>query len=183
MPADKYIALDTTTGRLRQVSATDQSTGAAQAGDVVALDATGKLDPSLLPSGVGGGGQVVAINTTEALTAGDWVNIFNSSGQKACRKALAQDATKPAHGYVLESYGSGVLANVYIGGVNSKIALTGFAVADIGARAFLSPTTSGGTTKTMPQTAGQLVQAVGSVIDVDANNVSVEMEFGEQIIF
>lgn len=184
MAGKKYIQLDTTTGKLKQVAATDQSLGAGNAGDIVALDSSGKIDASLLPSGGGGGGGTVhAITCTEALDAGSWVNIYNNSGTKACRKALAQDATKQAHGFVTQSYSAGTVANVNVDGTNNKIPVAGFSVSDIGLRVFLSPSTSGACTKTCPSTAGNLVQSLGTIVDVDGTNVSVELDFGEQIIF
>jgi hypothetical protein len=182
--AKKYVELDTTNGRLKQRTATDNSGGGTNAGDIVALDSGGKLDPSLFPSGVGGGGQVLSIPTSEAVAAGDWINIYNSGGVKTARKALATAADKPAHGYVVAAFGSGATASVYIGGVNNKVALGSFVVADIGSRAFLSAATSGATIKSISGfSTGNLVQALGSVVDVDASFVSVEMDFGEPILF
>jgi hypothetical protein len=180
--AKKYIELNVTTGRLQQRQATDTSAGAGNAGDVIALDSSGKIDASLLPSGATGSGTVLAIQCTENLAAGDWVNVFNNSGTKACRKALATDTTKPAHGYVVQAYTSGASANVYFGGMNAVIPLGSFAVGDIGSRVFLSPSTSGATTKTCPSTTGNLVQPVGSVIDVTGSEISVEVDFGEQVV-
>lgn len=185
MAGKKYISLDTTTGKLKQVAATDQSLGAGNAGDIVALDSSGKIDPSCLPSGSGEGtgGTVHAMTCTEALDAGSWVNIYNNSGTRACRKALAQDATKPANGFVKTSYSAGVTANVYVDGTNDKIPVAGFSAADLSARVFLSPSVAGGCTKTCPSTSGNLVQPLGCIVGIDGTNVSIELDFGEQIIF
>ena len=48
----------------------------------------------------GGGADTGTVTTSEALAAGDLVNIWNSSGAKA-RKADATTAGKEAHGFVL----------------------------------------------------------------------------------
>ena len=182
MAGKKYITLDTTTGRLKQIAATDQSQGSGNAGDLVALGSDGKIDSSMISSG-SGGASVEAMVCTEALDAGSWVNIYNNNGTRACRKALAQDATKPAHGFVTQSYSSGVTANVYTGGLNSKIPASGFAASDIGSRMFLSPAVSGAGTKTCPNTSGNLVQPLGEIVNVDANYCYVAMDLGEQVVF
>jgi hypothetical protein len=53
MPADKYIALDTASGRFTRVTATVVSSGAANAGEIPALDDDGLLDPSVIPNTTG----------------------------------------------------------------------------------------------------------------------------------
>ena len=179
--AKKYIELDTSSGRLRQRTATDVSSGAGNAGDIPALDSTGTLDPSLFPSSIGGDGTVLAMVCTENLADGDWVNVYNNAGTRSCRKALATDATKPAHGYVLQAYTSGATASVYFGGMNTHVALGSFVAADMGLTAFLSAGTSGATTKTCPSSSGNLVQPLGSIVEV-ASTVTVRADFGPQIV-
>jgi len=175
-----YLDIDTTTGRLTRKSASDSSTGSPDAGKVVALASNGKIDPTMIDStALGGGGD--AIVCTEALTAGDWVNIYLSGGVRKCRKALAQDGTKPAHGFVTASYTSGSTATVYRSGTNTKVPLTGFTASDIGAALFLSATTSGGSTKTPPSTSGQMLQRIGYISDVNSL-VEVQLDFGYEII-
>lgn len=136
---DKYLAVDLTNGRFKQVPGTVTSSGAAQAGQLVALGADGKLDPSVVGSGSGAGGDVQNTTATEALNAGDWVNLYNNSGSAAARKALAQDGTKPARGFVLVFVGAGSAVNVYLSGVNAKIPVSGFSANDIGKNVFCRP--------------------------------------------
>jgi hypothetical protein len=178
MSAKKYTYLDTTTIRHTERSATQVSTGASNAGDIIALDETGHIDTSLLPST--GGASSDAIVATEAIAAGDWVNVYNNVGTRACRKAIAADATKPAAGFVTAAFSAGATASVYKVGDNTKVALTGFTVADIGARVFLSPTVGGGTIKTCPA-AGNLLQPLGTVTDVSGTFVTVAMGLGDQV--
>ena len=47
--ADKYLGIDSN-GVTSEVEGTVASAGAANAGDIVALDASGKLDSTVLPS-------------------------------------------------------------------------------------------------------------------------------------
>jgi hypothetical protein len=179
MAAKKYITLDTATGRFRQNTATQVSAGSANGGDIVALGDDGKIDSSMMPSS--GTDSTDSIVCTEALAQGDWVNIYNNGGTRACRKALAADATKPAHGFVSSAYTSGQSASVSKKGDNAKVALTGFVAADIGSRVFLSAATGGATTKTCPSTVGNLVQPLGTVSDVTGSFVIVAMEQAEQV--
>ena len=175
-----YLDIDTTTGRLARKSATDTSAGASDGGKVIALASNGKIDPTLIDStALGGGGD--AIVCTEALSAGDWVNIYLSGGVRKCRKALATDASKPAHGFVTSAFSSGATATVYRSGTNTKVGLTGFTSSDIGTPVFLSATTSGATTKTPPSTIGQLLQRLGYVSDVNSL-VEAQLDFGYEIL-
>jgi len=178
MAAKNYTVLDITTVRLTQKAATQVSTGAANAGDIVALGEDGKIDTSLIPSG--GAEATDAVVCTEVLSAGDWINLYNNAGTKACRRAIATDTTKPVNGFVTAAYTSGQTAQVSKKGDNTKVALTGFVIADIGKRVFLSATTAGGTTKLCPQ-AGSLLQPLGSISDVSVSFVTVTVDFGEQI--
>lgn len=136
------------------------SAGAGDAGKIPALDASGRLDSTFLPVGVGA--DTAVITTSEALTAGDLVNIYNNSGAKV-RKADATAAGKEAHGFVLASYGSGVSATVYFEGTNTGV--TGLTP---GAQ-FLA-TTAGAATATAPSAAGNIVQRVGFAVSATAMN-------------
>ena len=146
----KYVANNA--GTLTEVSGLATSAGAGDAGKLVQTDGAGKLDNSLMPVGIGADTQV--ITTSEALAAGDLVNIWNSTGAKA-RKADASAAGKEAHGFVLAAFGSAAAATVYFEGTISG--LTGLTPGP----QFLSASTAGGSTATAPSTAGNVVQRVG----------------------
>lgn len=177
----KYTVFDTTTVKFKQVTATTVSLGVGNAGDIPALGSNGKLDSSMIDSAAGG--SVHAMVCTENLSAGDWVHIYNNAGTRACRKALATDATKPACGYVKESATAGTVASVYVSGTNEKIPVAGFSMADLSLRAFLSATTVGGTVKVVSSfTTGNLIQSLGTIVGVDSTYVYVEVAFGEQIV-
>jgi len=154
--ADKYIRNNA--GTLTEKEATVVSAGAGDAGEIVALDNTGKLDNSVLPVGIGADTAVVTAG--EALAAGDFVNIYNDTGAKV-RKADATTAGKEAHGFVLESVDNGDPATVYFEGTNTQVS---GATAGI---VFLA-TSAGGFTSTAPSSTGNVVQKLGVAISATA---------------
>lgn len=166
---NKYVAL--VSGKLKEVVALVTSSGAGDAGKIVALDSSGRLDQSVMPVGIGA--NVVVATASEALTAGDFVNLYDSSGLKV-RKADATNSTKPANGFVLANVAQDAQATVYLlGEVNTQLSsLT------VGADYYLS-TTPGGVTTTPPSTAGNIVQYLGRAHSATAmqfaNVVTVEV--------
>jgi hypothetical protein len=133
------------------VNSKTTSAGAADAGKVAALDASGKLDNTMMPVGIGADSTVMV--ASEALSAGDFVNIWNSTGAKV-RKADATTSGKEAHGFVLSAVASAGNATVYFEGSNT--AVTGQTPGGV----FLA-TTAGGATSTAPIASGNIVQGIG----------------------
>lgn len=129
------------------------SAGAGDAGRIVKLDASGKLDMTLLPAGLGS--ETRSMQASEALAAGDLVNIWNSGGPRM-RKADATSAGKEAHGFVLSAIASGASGTLY----PEENVVSGLSGLTPGARQFLSAT-AGGRTETVPATGGQVAQIVG----------------------
>jgi len=170
----KYLSLNTD-GSLQEVSPVVSSAGAGDASKLAQTDSTGKFDISLMPTGIGADTQ--SIVTTEALAAGDFVNIYNNAGTRNCRKAIAADNTKPAHGFVLSSFAGSATALVYVRGLNTMVALGSFIAANVGSYAFLSPSTSGGATTTIPNTTGQIAQVLGPI---EAVGATVTINFSQQ---
>lgn len=152
-------------GALTEVFGLQTSAGAADAGKIPALDATGRLDTSLMPTGVAA--DVELIPASENLTAGDFVNIHVASGTKV-RKADAS-ASKEAHGFVLANVVSPANATVFFEGRNT--AVTGRTA---GARQFLSDTTPGGVTETAPTASGRLVQVLGVATSTTTINTEID---------
>ena len=132
------------------LSEIDSSTANA----IVAADATGKIDISFMPTGVGA--EVVVCVTSENLTAGDFVNLYLNGGVITARKADATTNAKPAHGFVTANVTSPANATVYMES-NTNTAVTGLT---IGSDYWLS-TTPGGVTTTAPSAAGNIVQYIG----------------------
>ena len=143
------------------VNSKTSSAGAGDAGKVVALDGSGRIDNSMMPVGIGA--DTKQITASEALAAGDFVNVWDSTGAKV-RKA---DATteKPAHGFVLAAVSSGATATVYFEGMNT--AVTG----QTPGRVFLA-TTAGKATSTAPSAAGNIIQKLG--VAVSATEINFE---------
>lgn len=150
------------------LNAANVSAGAGDADKIVQLDASGRIDNTMMPVGIGA--DTAAITTSEALTAGDFVNIHNSSGAKV-RKADATSAGKEAHGFVLSSYGSAVSATVYFEGTNTGVS------GQTPGPVFLQ-TTAGTAGATVPSTAGNVVQKLG----VATSATTINFERGEQIV-
>lgn len=151
--AEKFIRNNA--GVLTEKQAKDVSTGPSDAGEIVALDNTGRLDLSMMPVGIGP--DVYQIITSESLAAGDFINVFNNSGVATVRKADASTTGKFAHGYVLESSNGGDPCTVYFEGTNTQV--TGATPG----QNFLS-TTAGGFAPTAPTGAGNVVQRLGVAV-------------------
>ncbi len=152
--ADKAIQL--VSGKLTQVEATVVSTGVSEAGDIVALDSTGKIDVSVLPTGVGP--NVKLIEASENIGAGKYVNVYDNVGTPNVRLADNSNS-REAHGFLLTAVTTGNNATVYFEGTNDD--LSGLTA---GVRQFLG--TAGGVTATPPTFAGgaQISQLVGTSI-------------------
>lgn len=152
--ADK--PLQVVAGRLTEVEAKVSSAGAGDSGKIVALDTAGKIDTSMMPTGVAA--DITIVNASENLAAGDFVNIWDSSGAKA-RKADATAAGKEAVGFVLGAVTSGAAASVYHEGANTSVSgLT------VGARYYLSAASPGLPTATPPDAAGNVLQFLGHAV-------------------
>jgi hypothetical protein len=155
--AEKYLKVGTT-GNLEEVEATVQSSGAADAGKIVALGSDGKLDDTVMPEGIGA--EVIVVQAGEDLAANDVVNIYDDAGTLKARKADATDATKPAVGYVKEAATAGSNVSVYTDGF---LPGSGFTT---GSKYFLA-TTPGQVTTTPPGGSGNIVQYIGRAISTD----------------
>lgn len=134
------------------VNSKTSSAGAGDSGKLPALDGAGKLDTSFMPTGIGA--DTASITASEALSAGDLINIWDSTGTFKVRKADATTSGKEAHGFVLSAVSSGASATVYFEGSNTG--KTGLSPG----KQFLS-TTAGGCTTTAPSGSGNVVQVVG----------------------
>lgn len=156
--------------RPTEVEANVTSAGADDAGKLVALGSDGRLDDTVMPTGIGKDAKVIV--ASEALTAGDYVNIHNNAGTANVRKADASAASagKQAHGFVLDNVLISAEAIVYFEGANT--ALTGLTP---GVTYVLSNVTPGGVLalSSAPTTAGHLLQTLG--IATGATEINVEI--------
>lgn len=159
MAGDKFLYNNA--GTITEKVSNQTSAGAADAGKIVALDSTGRIDNSMMPTGIGA--DTATITASEALAAGDLVNVWNSTGAKV-RKADASTSGKEAHGFVLAAVANGATATVYFEGTDTQV--TGLTP---GVQ-FLSATTPGAATATAPSGTGQVVQRVGFATAATALN-------------
>jgi hypothetical protein len=97
-------------GKMKQVFAIITSAGAGDSGKIPALDAAGKLDNSFMPAGIGA--NTVSAVTSENLTAGDFVNIYDNAAVMTIRKA-DNSTNREAWGYVTAATTSPASATVY----------------------------------------------------------------------
>lgn len=154
MAAPRYVNL--VSGVLTQIAAVETGPASGPAEQIVSTNASGMIDVTLMPTGVGP--DVMVINCTENLAAGDFVNIYNNSGAFACRRADGSTTGKTANGFVLSAFTSGTNATVYLGGINTQVT----AAAAFAGEIYLSDATPGGFTSTPPSTAGHTVQRIGT---------------------
>lgn len=108
MAGKKYMAR--VNGQTILIAATQASAGAANGGDLVALGADGKLDPSVYNAGTGV--TTTPYPATEAIGAGKFVNIYSASGTMSIRLADNSNS-RPANGFVLTAVANGAQGAVY----------------------------------------------------------------------
>lgn len=159
MAAKKFLRL--VGGVITEIFGIQTSAGAGNAGDLVALDDTGRIDGSMMPVGIGA--DTALISASEALAAGDFVNVWDSAGAFKVRKADATVAGKEAHGFVLAAVASGSDATVYFEGTNTQV--TGQTPGDV----FLQ-TTAGVGGSAVPSASGNVVQQIGIAVSATAVN-------------
>jgi hypothetical protein len=162
MAVHKVIQLGSN-GSKSEYSGKASSAGAGDSGEFIIADASGKLDISFLPNGVGA--DAITATAGEALTAGDFV-YFTAGG--SVMKADATSYAKRAMGYVLTSVANAGQATVYFDESNS--ALSGLTV---GAVYFISAT-AGVATATAPTTSGQFSQALGFATSATTLHVNIQ---------
>ena len=153
MPINRPLH-ENTSGEHEEIVPIITSAGGGDANKLVQTGGDGKLDNSLLPTGIGA--DVTVLEASEALAAGDFVNIFDDGGTPKCRKADATSIATKADGFVLAAVSAAANASIYRRGENNQLAgLTA------GSRYFLSKDTPGDITTTAPVGNNEIVQPVG----------------------
>lgn len=163
---NKFISISS--GVRALYSALTTSTGVPDANKIVSTGADGKLDSTLMPSGIGAATESMV--AFESLAAGDFINIYLNTGVRNARKADASNG-RLAMGYVTSAVSASGTATVILQGTNT--ALTGLTV---GSRYYLSGTTAGTASLTAPSTSGQTIQYLG--IAVSATSLNFENDDG-----
>lgn len=131
--AETFLKLDS--GTMRSVESTAGTGGTADANKIFHLDGAGKIPVEVLPAGAGP--DIFNAEASEALSAGNYVNLWNDSGTAKVRKADNTNS-RPAHGFVRATVANAATASVYPIHAPNPNAPTG----TIGARAYLG--TAGG---------------------------------------
>jgi len=168
MAGNKYLERDAASGRMKEVESKDASAGAADAGSVVALNAAGEVDGSMLPAGIGA--NSLSVVAFEDLAANDLVEIFDNAGTPNARKASAAAATqRPATGYVTSAVLAGSNIDVFFDGRNGG--QTGLTP---GQRVYLSTSTPGEVQTTPPSGTGNLSQFVGKAVSATEFNFEAD---------
>ena len=142
--------LNLTNGKKTLESAIDSSAGAGDANKIIMTDSSGLIDSTFIPS-IGD----ISVEASEALDAGDFVELHLDGGTLKMRKADNSNA-RQADGYVLNAVAAaanGVIKPLHVGVNNGLSGLT------IGTRYFLG--TAGDVTTTPPTGSGELVQCLG----------------------
>lgn len=160
----KYLT--NSSGTITEASTVATSAGAGDATKIPALDSNGRLDTTFMPVGIGADTQV--ITASEALAAGDLVNVWNSAGTFKVRKADATASGKEAHGFVLAAVLSSGSATVYFEGSDNQLSslLPGV---------YYLATTAGTITQTAPSGSGNVVQRVGFASSATVLNFQSEV--------
>lgn len=155
----KYLS--NSAGAIAEVQPVTTSAGAADATKLAQLDGAGRFDNSVLPVGIGA--DTNPVQASEALAAGDFVNVHDVAGAFRCRKADATVSGKQADGFVLAAVASGANATIYSEGPNTAV------TAQTPGQKFLA-TTAGTATATAPSGAGNVVQRIGVAMSATVIN-------------
>jgi len=155
----KYLSNNA--GTVTEIQPVTTSAGAADAAKLAQLDGTGRLDNSVMPVGIGADTDVV--QASEALAAGDFVNVHDVAGAFRCRKADATVSGKQADGFVLAAVASAANATIYSEGKNTAV------TAQTPGVKFLA-TTAGTATATSPSGAGNVSQRIGTAMSATVIN-------------
>lgn len=134
------------------------SAGAGDADKAVVTDSTGKIDLTFFPTGIGP--DIKIIVASEALNAGDWVNVYDNAGTVSVRKTDASSPAKEVNGFVLANVASSANATVYFEGTNNQ--LSGLTK---GVEYYLSTTPGTGVVAaSISTTSGHIGQLIGKAI-------------------
>lgn len=161
----KYATI--TSGIWNLVSGLVSSGGVGDAGKLVQTDSGGRLDPSLMPTGVLS--QVKILPASEDLSGGDFVNIWDDEGTAKARLADGSTTGKEAHGFVKAAALSGANATIYFEGQNDQVSGV------TGGKVWLSTSTPGGFTQTPPTGDGKTCQLIGTGVSATAIDFEAQM--------
>lgn len=152
--ADKYLRRDAVTGVTTETEATDVSAGVLDAGEVVALNAAGEIDATMLPANIGVTQKSVI--AAVALTANDLVYVDGAGDADLASAAVAGNATCGFAATTVIALDPVVV--LFEGVVSGFVGLTP------GARQYLDDTVPGGIVSVPVSGTGKLHQFIGKAI-------------------
>ena len=163
MAGEKYLKVGAA-GFPEEAFSAQTSAGVADANKIAALDATGKLDTTMMPSGLGA--DSVTATAGEAIAAGDLVYITATG---TIMKADANAVAKAAIGFC-----NVAIANAQPGTVLFEGSITGKSGLTPGAWYFLSGTATGAVVLAagIPTANNSIVQSIG--VATSATTISFE---------
>lgn len=156
MPTNRYV--NSVGGLLTQVIPAVTSAGAPTAGQIIATNAAGVLDATMLPAGVGA--NAITATASATISAGMLLNIYSNAGVLNVRPADSTTVGSEANGYAPSAIANGASGTVNLGAG----LITGLSALTIGTSYFLG--TVGAATTTVPSVPGNIVQFVGKAISV-----------------
>lgn len=155
-----YVKLEN--GRPVLKSAASASAGAGDAGKIVKLDSSGRIDSTMMPAGIGADSKL--FTASENIAARALVHVL-ASGEIA-----NADASNDRHAI---GFAPAAIAAAAQGAVHFEGSITGLSSLTVGARYYLSDTTPGGISATAPAAgAGKCLQEIGTAIS--ATEISFE---------
>lgn len=163
MAGEKFLQHSGSGGMAEKVAT--QTGGAGNEDLIPSLDAAGRLDQSMMPTGVGADTQT--LTASENIAAGDFVNVWDDGGTASVRKADATTAGKEADGFTKAAITAAATGLVFFEGNNDAVA--GATIGPV----YLS-TTAGGFTSTPPTASGNVVLRIG--VATAATSVNFERQ-------
>lgn len=149
----KFLKRDAATGKIGEESTVTVSAGAADVGKAIGLDASGKLDSSVMPVGIGSDTQSAI--ASEALAANDLINFHNVAGVLNMRKADKTNG-RDAQGFVKSAVASAASGVAFLEGALSAVGRTP------AARQYLD--VAGAVIEVPATVAGHLHQYIGNAL-------------------
>ena len=162
MAVPKFISL--IAGKLKEVLSIATSAGAGDADKIICTNASGDLDVTFLPPGIGP--EQVTVTAGENVSQYDLANIYDDGGTLKGRKADGGTNKYVCHGFFTAA---GTTGNTVVVQTNGWITGAGLT---IGADYFLSATPGAYClAASVPSGAGKIVQKIGYAVS------TTEMEF------
>ena len=160
-----------------QYSPLQSSAGSGSAGALIALNAAGQVDETMLPEAIG-----ATYTASESVATGAFVFTTNVAGTGEVCNANATDSTKPCVGWVPAAIGSSSSGQVNFAGINTAVPIGSFTASNIGEEVFLSTTNGVCCARSTAFTTGQLVQRLGKIIAVNTGASTMSVAFNPDIV-